>query len=135
MSRSRLPDSLKWRSVEWMEIKIRHVSCRPRATTPAHRFLHLWARRRRTTTVSQLVEDFFVASGRRISATMVRRRLHNANLYAGKPVACIPFHWMTEKAPLIMNKRTCFLNQTAMGILYSSQDSPDSHWRANQSVC
>ncbi|GBN07153.1 hypothetical protein AVEN_149612-1 [Araneus ventricosus] len=31
---------------------------------------------------SQLVADHFVASGRRIYATTVRRRLHNAGLYA-----------------------------------------------------
>ncbi|GFT21342.1 HTH_Tnp_Tc3_2 domain-containing protein [Trichonephila clavipes] len=43
-------------------------SGRPRATTPAEdRFLALSARRRRTTTVPQLVADHFQASGRRIS--------------------------------------------------------------------
>ncbi|GFT28119.1 transposable element Tc3 transposase [Trichonephila clavipes] len=57
----------------------RPVPGRPRATTPAEdRFLALSARRRRTTTVSQLVADHFQASGRRISATTVRNRLHNA---------------------------------------------------------
>ncbi|GFV31838.1 uncharacterized protein TNCV_2105881 [Trichonephila clavipes] len=57
----------------------RPVPGRPRATTPAEdRFLALSARRRRTTTVPQLVADHFQASGRRISATTVRNRLHNA---------------------------------------------------------
>ncbi|GFT28159.1 uncharacterized protein K02A2.6 [Trichonephila clavipes] len=57
----------------------RPVPGRPRATTPAEdRFLALSARRRRTTTVLQLVADHFQASGRRISATTVRNRLHNA---------------------------------------------------------
>ncbi|GFV04123.1 transposable element Tcb1 transposase [Trichonephila clavipes] len=50
----------------------RPVPGRPRATTPAEdRFLALSARRRRTTTVPQLVADHFQASGRRISATTV----------------------------------------------------------------
>ncbi|GFU33676.1 DDE_3 domain-containing protein [Trichonephila clavipes] len=45
----------------------RPVPGRPRATTPAEdRFLALSARRRRTTTVPQLVADHFQASGRRI---------------------------------------------------------------------
>ncbi|GFT29794.1 transposable element Tcb2 transposase [Trichonephila clavipes] len=58
----------------------RPVPGRPRATTPAEdRFLALSARRRRTTTVPQLVADHFQASGRRISATTVRNRLHNAD--------------------------------------------------------
>ncbi|GFW22191.1 transposable element Tc3 transposase [Trichonephila clavipes] len=57
----------------------RPVPGRPRATTPAEdRFLALSARRRRTTTVPQLVADHFQASGRRISATTVQNRLHNA---------------------------------------------------------
>ncbi|GFX38691.1 transposable element Tcb2 transposase [Trichonephila clavipes] len=69
----------------------RPVPGRPQATTPAEdRFLALSARRRRTTTVPQLVADHFQASGRRISATTVRNRLHNAGLYARRPVVCVP---------------------------------------------
>ncbi|GFY09684.1 HTH_Tnp_Tc3_2 domain-containing protein [Trichonephila clavipes] len=57
----------------------RPVPGRPRATTPAEdRFLALSARRRRT--MPQLVADHFQASGRIISATTVRNRLHNAGL-------------------------------------------------------
>ncbi|GFX95830.1 transposable element Tc3 transposase [Trichonephila clavipes] len=110
--RRRLPNSLRWRAVGWMEMGLsqadaarrlnvsrsvvqrlwdqyqsedsvsrRPVPGRPRATTPAEdRFLALSARRRRTTTVPQLVADHFQASGRRISATTVRNRLHNAGL-------------------------------------------------------
>ncbi|GFU73468.1 HTH_Tnp_Tc3_2 domain-containing protein [Trichonephila clavipes] len=71
----------------------RPVPGRPRATTPAEdRFLALSARRRRTTTVPQLVADHFQVSGRRISATTVRNRLHNAGLYARRPVACVPLN-------------------------------------------
>ncbi|GFT40416.1 transposable element Tc3 transposase [Trichonephila clavipes] len=109
--RRRLPNSLTWRAVGWMEMGLsqadvarrlnvsrsvvqrlwdlyqsedsvsrRPVPGRPRATTPAEdRFLALSARRRRTTTVPQLVADHFQASGRRISATTVRNRLHNAD--------------------------------------------------------
>ncbi|GFV41293.1 transposable element Tcb2 transposase [Trichonephila clavipes] len=71
----------------------RPVPGRPRATTPAEdRFLALSARRRRTTTVPQFVADHFQASGRRISATTVRNRLHNAGLYARRPVVCVPLN-------------------------------------------
>ncbi|GFW15384.1 transposable element Tcb2 transposase [Trichonephila clavipes] len=105
--RRRLPNSLRWRAVGWMEMGLsqadvarrlnvsrsvvqrlwdqyqsedsvsrRPVPGRPRATTPAEdRFLALSARRRRTTTVPQLVADHFQASGRRISATTRRNRL------------------------------------------------------------
>ncbi|GFW33401.1 transposable element Tcb2 transposase [Trichonephila clavipes] len=105
--RCRLPNSLKWRAVGWMEMGLsqadaarrlnvsrsvvqrlwdqyqsedsvsrRPVPGRPRATTSAEdRFLALSARRRRTTTVPQLVADHFQASGRRISATTRRNRL------------------------------------------------------------
>ncbi|GFW70613.1 DDB1- and CUL4-associated factor 13 [Trichonephila clavipes] len=119
--RRRLPNSLRWRAVGWMEMGLsqadaarrlnvsrsvvqrlwdqyqsedsvsrRPVPGRPRATTPAEdRFLALSARRRRTTTVPQLVADHFKASERRISATTVRNRLHNAGLYARRPVVCV----------------------------------------------
>ncbi|GFS83291.1 HTH_Tnp_Tc3_2 domain-containing protein [Trichonephila clavipes] len=122
--RRRLPNSLRWRAVGWMEMGLsqadvarrlnvsrsvvqrlwdqyqsedsvsrRPVSGRPRATTPAEdRFLALSAQRRRTTTVPQLVADHFQASGRRISATTVRNRLHNAGLYARRPVVCVPLN-------------------------------------------
>ncbi|GFU67872.1 transposable element Tcb2 transposase [Trichonephila clavipes] len=122
--RRRLPNSLRWRAVGWMEMGLsqadaarrlnvsrsvvqrlwdqyqsedsvsrRPVPGRPRATTPAEdRFLALSARRRRITTVPQLVADPFQASGRRISATTVRNRLHNAGLYARIPVVCVPLN-------------------------------------------
>ncbi|GFV84531.1 transposable element Tcb2 transposase [Trichonephila clavipes] len=122
--RRRLPNSLRWRAVGWMEMGLsqadaarrlnvsrsvvqrlwdqyqsedsvsrRPVPGRPRATTTAEdRFLALSARRRRTTTVPQLVADHFQASGRRISATTVRNRLHNAGLYARRPVVCVPLN-------------------------------------------
>ena len=71
----------------------RPVSGRPRITTPAeNRFLALSARRRRTIAVPQLVADHFVASGRRISAATVRRRLHNAGMYARQPFVCVPLN-------------------------------------------
>ncbi|GFU97998.1 transposable element Tcb2 transposase [Trichonephila clavipes] len=101
--RRRLPNSLRWRAVGWMEmglsqadaarrLNVRPVPGRPRATTPAEdRFLALSARRR-TTTVPQLVANHFQASGRRISATTVRNRLHNAGLYARRPVVCVPLN-------------------------------------------
>ncbi|GFV10981.1 transposable element Tc3 transposase [Trichonephila clavipes] len=77
----------------------RPVPGRPRATTPAEdRFLALSARRRRTTTVPQLVADHFQASGRRISATTVRNRLHNA-----------------AKEPLMLGKRNMFLGRSNNG--------------------
>ncbi|GBL90951.1 hypothetical protein AVEN_272399-1, partial [Araneus ventricosus] len=79
----------------------RHVSGRPRVATPAEdRFLALSARRRRSTTVPQLVADHFVASGRRISTTTVRRRLHNAGLYARRPVECVPLNGRQRRARL-----------------------------------
>ncbi|GBM36057.1 Transposable element Tcb2 transposase [Araneus ventricosus] len=79
----------------------RHFSGRPRVTTPAEdRFPALSARRRRSTTVPQLVADHFVASGRRISAATVRRRLHNAGLYTRRPVVCAPLNGRQRRSRL-----------------------------------
>ncbi|GFV97137.1 HTH_Tnp_Tc3_2 domain-containing protein [Trichonephila clavipes] len=144
--RRRLPNSLRWRAVGWMEMGLlqadaarrlnvsrsvvqrlwdqyqsedsvsrRPVPGRPRATTLAEdRFLALSARRRRTTTVRSSLQNHFQASGRRISATTVRNRLHNAGLYARRPVVCSPQR-TTAKEPLMLGKRTCFLDAATMG--------------------
>ncbi|GFV66110.1 transposable element Tcb2 transposase [Trichonephila clavipes] len=143
--RRRLPNSLRWRAVGWMEMGLSQadvarrlnvsrsvvqrlwdqyqsedsVSRRPQAD---HELQHLQktvfsalsARRRRTTTVPQLVADHFQASGRRISATTVRNRLHNAGLYARRPVVCVPPQRTTAKEPLMLGKRTCFLDAATM---------------------
>ena len=130
--RRRLPDSLRWRSVGWMEMGLsqadaarrlnvsrsvvhriwnqyqteasvsrRQVPGRPRVTTLAEdRFIALSARRRRRISVPQLVADHSVASGRRIYASTVRRRLHNAGLYARRPVVCVPLTGRQRRARL-----------------------------------
>ncbi|GFT87165.1 uncharacterized protein TNCV_3473971 [Trichonephila clavipes] len=163
--RRRLPNSLRWRAVGWMEMGLsqadvarrlnvsrsvvqrlwdqyqsedsvsrRPVPGRPRATTPAEdRFLALSARRRRTTTVPQLVADHFQASGRRISATTVRNRLHNAGLYARRPVVCVPSTDDSE-GTAYAGQENMFLGRSNNGLLCCSQTSPDLQWRVIQGV-
>ncbi|GBM11099.1 hypothetical protein AVEN_242985-1 [Araneus ventricosus] len=112
----------------------RHVSSRPRVTTPAEDcFQALSAGRRRRTTVPQLIADHFVASGRRISATTVRIRLHNAGLYARRPVVFSSTD--DREGPAYVGQENTFPVPNSNGLLYSSQTSPDSHWRAIQGVC
>ncbi|GFV40301.1 uncharacterized protein TNCV_3629991 [Trichonephila clavipes] len=112
----------------------RPVPGRPRATTPAEdRFLALSARRRRTTTVPQLVADHFQASGRRISATTVRNRLHNAGLYARRPVVCVPSKEDSEGTAYALQDNM-FLGRSNNGLLCCSQTSPDLQWRVIQGV-
>ncbi|GFT43367.1 uncharacterized protein TNCV_4774991 [Trichonephila clavipes] len=163
--RRRLPNSLRWWAVGWMEMGLsqtdaarrlnvsrsvvqrlwdqyqsedsvsrRPVPGRPRATTPAEdRFLALSARRRRTTTVPQLVADHFQASGRRISATTVRNRLHNAGLYARRPVVCVPLNGR-QRRNHAGQRENMFLGRSNNGLLCCSQTSPDLQWRVIQGV-
>ncbi|GFY15300.1 HTH_Tnp_Tc3_2 domain-containing protein [Trichonephila clavipes] len=150
--RRRLPNSLRWQAVGWMEMGLsqadaarrlnvsrsvvqrlwdqyqsedsvprRPVPGRSRATTPAEdRFLALSARRRRTTTVPQLVADHFQASGRRISATTVRNRLHNAGLYARRPVVCVPLNGRQRRNRLCWARENMFLGRSNNGLLCCS---------------
>ncbi|GFY07386.1 HTH_Tnp_Tc3_2 domain-containing protein [Trichonephila clavipes] len=69
----------------------RHVSGLPRTTLAGDLFITLSAQRRRIS-VQQLVPDPSVAPGRKISASVVRRRLHNSGLYARRPVVCVPLN-------------------------------------------
>ncbi|GFW02050.1 transposable element Tcb2 transposase [Trichonephila clavipes] len=74
-----------------VSVSRRHVPGQPRATTPAgDRFIALSARRRRIS-VPQLVADHSVASGRRISASSVRSRLHDSDIYARQRWASVLF--------------------------------------------
>jgi len=74
---------------------------RPRVTTPSDdRYLALLATRSNTTMVPQLASDHFAATGSRISSTTVRRRLHLKDLYARKPVICVPLTQRHKEARL-----------------------------------
>ncbi|GFW64673.1 transposable element Tcb2 transposase [Trichonephila clavipes] len=107
--RGHLPDSLRWRAVGWMETGLSHTDAarrlnvshsRPRSTTPVgYRFIALSARRRRIS-VPQLLADHSVASGRRIFASTVCRRLYNSGLYARRPVVCVPLNRRQRRACL-----------------------------------
>ena len=88
----------------------------PWVTTPTKDcYLALLAQRSRTTAVPQFIADHFVAPGRRISATTVRRCLLNASMYARRPFVCIPFEGTAQKCSFTLGKVTCLLDQTIMG--------------------
>ncbi|GFV31523.1 HTH_Tnp_Tc3_2 domain-containing protein [Trichonephila clavipes] len=72
----------------------RPVPGRPRATTPAEdRFSSSFGTKGEEPLLCRSsFADHFQASGRRISATTVRNRLHNAGLYARRPVVCVPLN-------------------------------------------
>ncbi|GFV97693.1 HTH_Tnp_Tc3_2 domain-containing protein [Trichonephila clavipes] len=62
--------------------------------------LSLFWPKNRSVSVPQLVADSCVASGRRISTSTVRRRLHNSGLYARRPVVCVPLNRRQRRARL-----------------------------------
>ncbi|GFU86371.1 transposable element Tcb2 transposase [Trichonephila clavipes] len=143
--RRRLPNSLRWRAVGWMEMGLsqadaarrlnvsrsvvqqlwdqyqsedsvsrRPVPGRPRATTPAEDRFQLFRHEGEEPLPCRSSLQTTLASGRRISATTVRNRLHNAGLYARRPVVCVPSTDDSE-GPLMLGKRTCFLDAATMG--------------------
>ncbi|GFX34754.1 HTH_Tnp_Tc3_2 domain-containing protein [Trichonephila clavipes] len=80
----------------WMPFKTtgmcsrRHGGDRVRSTTPAEdRYIVLSAKRNRRTTAQQVANQFLAASGKQISRKTVARRLRG-ELYARRPVACVP---------------------------------------------
>ncbi|GFY05741.1 transposable element Tcb2 transposase [Trichonephila clavipes] len=160
--RRRLPNSLRWRAVGWMEMGLsqadaarrlnvsrsvvqrlwdqyqsedsvsrRPVPGRPRATTPAEdRFLALSARRRRTTTVPQLVADHFQASGRRISATTVNRLQMQVCMQEDQ--LCAFPSTDDSEGTAYAGQENMFLGRSNNGLLCCSQTSPDLQWRVIQ---
>ncbi|GFU76103.1 HTH_Tnp_Tc3_2 domain-containing protein, partial [Trichonephila clavipes] len=89
----------------------RPVPGRPRATTPAEdRFLALSARRRRTTTVPQLVADHFQASEEESPLLRCEIVFYNAGSVCKKTSYYLRFpQRTTAKELLMLGKRTCFL--------------------------
>ncbi|GFV21045.1 transposable element Tcb2 transposase [Trichonephila clavipes] len=112
----------------------RPVPGRPRATTPAEdRFLALSARRRRTTTVPQLVADHFQS---------IRKK--NIRYYGAKSftmqvcmqkdqLLCSPQR-TTAKGTAYAGQENMFLGRSNNGLLCCSQTSPDLQWRVIQGV-
>ncbi|GFV90635.1 transposable element Tcb2 transposase [Trichonephila clavipes] len=92
--RRRLPNSLRWRAVGWMEMGLSQADAARRLNVSRSVVQRLWDQYQSEDSVSRrpLVADHFQASGRRISATTVRNRLHNAGLYARRPVVCVPLN-------------------------------------------
>ncbi|GFV86694.1 uncharacterized protein TNCV_3137211 [Trichonephila clavipes] len=79
-------------------------------------FSALSARRRRTTTVPQLVADHFQASGRRISATTVRNRSSSVmQVCMQEDQLCVRSPRTTAKERLCWARETCFLDAATMG--------------------
>ncbi|GFV51877.1 transposable element Tcb1 transposase [Trichonephila clavipes] len=69
----------------------RHGGGRVRSTTPAEdRYIVLSAKRNRHTTAQQVANQFLAASGKQISRKTVARRLRGGELYARRPVVCVP---------------------------------------------
>ncbi|GFX62517.1 HTH_Tnp_Tc3_2 domain-containing protein [Trichonephila clavipes] len=84
---------------------------RPKADNTCRRpFLSSFGTRRRTTTVPQLVAEGIKHQEEESPLVRVRNRLHNAGLYARRPVACVPIQRTTAKGVLMLGKRTCFLD-------------------------
>ncbi|GFV35947.1 transposable element Tcb2 transposase [Trichonephila clavipes] len=92
--RRRLPNSLRWWAVGWMEMGLSQADAARRLNVSRSVVQRLWDQYQSEDSVSRrpLVADHFQASGRRISATTVRNRLHNAGLYARRPVVCVPLN-------------------------------------------
>ncbi|GFT45283.1 HTH_Tnp_Tc3_2 domain-containing protein [Trichonephila clavipes] len=87
-----------WSTVSGINIKPKHL-CLEDMFQTNHEPQHLqgdhfvtFSTRRRKIFVSQLVAYHCVASGSRISASTVRRRLHNSDLYARRLVVCVPLN-------------------------------------------
>ncbi|GFX94211.1 transposable element Tcb2 transposase [Trichonephila clavipes] len=69
----------------------RHGGGRVRSTTSAEdRYIVLSAKRNRRTTAQQVANQFLAASGKQISRKTVARRLRGGELYALRPVVCVP---------------------------------------------
>ncbi|GFU42710.1 transposable element Tcb2 transposase [Trichonephila clavipes] len=81
----------------------RHRGDRVRSKTPAEdRYIVLSAKRNRRTTAQQVANHFLAASGKQISRKTVARRLRGGELYARRPVVCVPLTRQHRTGPFSM---------------------------------
>lgn len=74
---------------------------RPRVTSVRDdRYIRLTSRRNRSATATQVRAAAIAATGRPMSTSTVRRRLHEGGLYARRPVLCIPLTQFHKTARL-----------------------------------
>ncbi|GFV33493.1 transposable element Tcb2 transposase [Trichonephila clavipes] len=90
-----------WRQFQTTGTAIRGFSSgRPRGTTPADdRYIVLQARRNRRQTAGEIAGHTTQETGRPISRFTVARRLHGGDLFARRPVRCVPLtpaHWRSR---------------------------------------
>ena len=79
----------------------KHDGGRGRKTTPQQdRCVSLVAKRNRNLTPSQIAADLATATGTRVSARTISRRLNQDGLYARKLVKCIPLQPRYRRATL-----------------------------------
>lgn len=96
-------------------ISIRPISDQPKVITPIREhFLVPLVRKKRTTTVTQLVSNHLIASITRISSTTVWRRLHNSGFCERLPTLCVPLH-QYKNVPTNLDKIMSFMHQKALG--------------------
>ncbi|GFV81814.1 transposable element Tc1 transposase [Trichonephila clavipes] len=81
-----------WRQFQTTGTAIRGFSSgRPRGTTPADdRYIVLQARKNRRQTAGEIARHTTQATGRPTSRFTVARRLHGGDLFARRPVQCVP---------------------------------------------
>ncbi|GFW76511.1 transposable element Tcb2 transposase [Trichonephila clavipes] len=88
--RRHLLNSLRWRAVGWMEMGLSQADAPRRLNVSLDFGINTNPKILCPEDLS--LQTHFQASGRRISATTVRNRLHNAGLYARRPVVCVPLN-------------------------------------------
>ncbi|GFV97168.1 HTH_Tnp_Tc3_2 domain-containing protein [Trichonephila clavipes] len=153
--RRRLPNSLRWRAVGWMEMGLsqadaarclnvsrsvvqrlwdqyqsedsvsrRPVPGRPRATTPAEdRFLALSARRRRTTTVPQLVAEP-LSSIRKKNLRYYGAKSSSMQVCMQEDQLCAFPSTDDSEGTAYAGQENMFLGRSNNGLLCCSQTSP-----------
>ncbi|GFW64784.1 transposable element Tcb2 transposase [Trichonephila clavipes] len=158
--RRRLPNSLRWRAVGWMEMELsqadaarrlnvsrsvvqrlwdqyqsedsvsrRPVPGRPRATTPAEDRFQLFRheRKRRTTTVPQLVADHFHQEEE--SPLLRCEIVFTMQVCMQEDQFCAFPSTDDSEGTAYAGQENMFLGRSNNGLLCCSQTSPDLQWR------
>ncbi|GFW93012.1 paired domain-containing protein [Trichonephila clavipes] len=143
--RRRLPNSLRWRAVGWMEmglsqadaarrLNVRPVPGRPRATTPAEdRFLALSARREEPLLCRSSLQTTF------------KHQEEESRYYGAKIVFTMQVCMQEDQlcafpstddseGTAYAGQENMFLGRNNNGLLCCSQTSPDLQWRVIQGV-
>ncbi|GFX38018.1 uncharacterized protein TNCV_3836171 [Trichonephila clavipes] len=135
---SRLPDSLRWRVIGWIEMGLSQTDAARHLNVSRSVVHRLWNQYQTETPVSirhvPAQSRATTPTGDHFIPLLARRRRISVPSIC-KVTSCVYPSTDEREGPTYLGQENTFPGPNSDALLYSLQTSPNSHWRAIQDVC